>query len=440
VSEQPTFNTEVFCNQYLPAGAGVVDAIVTVTAASASASGASAPAPRSGGSGRSGAPTAAQVIMVDCSGSMGYPASRMAEAKRATAAAIDALRDGVAFAVIAGRNDGSMAFPRVAKLVVASPETRTDAKKFVARLSAEGGTAMGQWLRLANKLFADHTADVKHAILLTDGRNQHETAEQLAAVLRGCEGKFVCDSRGVGEDWSGSELRTIASALLGTADGLPDPTGLTADFTAMTEHAMGKAVADVSLRVWTPAGATIQFVKQAFPHVEDLTARRREVSARIGEYPLGAWGAESRDYHVSVKVNPGGVGEEMLAARISIVAADEVLAQSLVLASWTDDTALSTRINPRVAHYTGQAELAEAIQDGLAARDAGDIETATSKLGRAVQLAEETGHEDTAKLLAKVVDVVDARTGTVRLRQKVAAVDAELANVRSVKTIRVKNS
>jgi hypothetical protein len=203
---------------------------------------------------------------------------------------------------------------------------------------------------------------------------------------------------------------------------------------------MGKAVGEVSLRLWTPAGASVRFVKQAFPHVEDLTARRREVSARIGEYQLGAWGAESRDYHVSVQLPPGAVGEEMLAARISLVSGDEVLSQSLVRAVWTDDTALSTRINQRVAHYTGQAELADAIQAGLAARDAGDVETATAKLGRAVQLAEESGHTDTAKLLSKVVDVVDARTGTVRLRQKVAGVDAELANVRSVKTVRVKSS
>ena len=92
-----------------------------------------------------------------------------------------------------------------------------------------------------------------------------------------------------------------------------------------------------------------------------------------------------------------------------------------------------------MAHYTGQAELAEAIQAGLAARDAGDVDTATAKLGRAVQLAEESGHTETAKLLGKVVEVVDVRTGTVRLRRQVAGVDAELANVRSVKTVRVKN-
>jgi VWA domain-containing protein len=426
MSQQPTFHAEVFHNQYLPAGAGVVDAVVTVTATGADA-----------GGGGTSAPRLAEVIMVDCSGSMSDPPTKMVEAKRATAAAIDALRDGVAFAVVAGRFDAAMVFPSTPGLVVASATTRASAKAAVARLDASGGTAMGRWLHLANELFARHPSDVRHAILLTDGRNQHETPEALAGVLRACEGQFRCDSRGIGSGWSGTELRTIASALLGTADGLADPAGLADDFLAMTESAMGKAVASATLRLWTPAGSTIRFVKQVFPHVEDLTARRSEVSARMGDYPLGAWGAESRDYHVQVAVPPGGVGEEMLAARVNLVVGDETLAQSLVLATWTDDTALSTRINPRVAHYTGQAELAEAIQEGLAAREAGDVETATAKLGRAVQLAEESGHQDTAKLLARVVDVVDASTGTVRLKEKVAGVDAELANVRSVKTIRV---
>jgi hypothetical protein len=174
--------------------------------------------------------------------------------------------------------------------------------------------------------------------------------------------------------------------------------------------------------------------------MEDLTGRRKDVSARIGDYPTGAWGAEHRDYHISIQVPANAVGEEMLAGRASLVAGDQVLAQSLILANWTDDMALSTQINPRVAHYTGQAELAAAIQEGLAARDAGDVDTATTKLGRAVQIAAESGHDDTAKLLRRVVDVVDERTGTVRLKQGVTGVDAELANVRSVKTIRVKKA
>ena len=51
---------------------------------------------------------------------------------------------------------------------------------------------------------------------------------------------------------------------------------------------------------------------------------------------------------------------------------------------------------PGVAHYTGQAELAEAIQEGLEARKQGDEDTATAKLGRAVALAHAAGNEDTA--------------------------------------------
>src|SRR6185369_1465016 len=175
-----------------------------------------------------------------------------------------------------------MAYPDDAQLVVASKKTRAEAKAAVRRLTASGGTAMGQWLDLARTLFADSAAELKHGILLTDGHNQHETAEQLDAILRACEGRFLCDSRGVGEDWSGTELRTIASALLGTADGLPDPTELVDDFRSMTEAALGKGFAEVALRLWTPVGSTIRFVKQAFPHVEDLTGRRRDVSARVG--------------------------------------------------------------------------------------------------------------------------------------------------------------
>jgi hypothetical protein len=424
VSTTPQFTAEVDHNEYLPEGGRVVDAILTVTA--------------EGLSPRASAPSAAQVIMVDTSGSMAMPNTKLIAAKRATAVAIDTLRDGVAFAVIAGSALARMVYPWDARMVPATAQTRAEAKAAVAALQADGGTAIGRWLHLANQLFAAQPAEVKHAILLTDGRNQHERPEQLRQVLDGCEGRFVCDARGIGGDWVADELRLVASRLLGTADGLEHPDELPAAFRTMTEAVMGKAVAGVSLRLWTPAGATVRSVKQVFPQVEELTGRRVPVSARIGDYPTGAWGAESRDYHISVEVEPGAVGEELLAARVSLLGDGQVLTEKLVLARWTDDTGLATRINPQVAHYTGQAELAAAIQEGLRARDDGDVATATAKLGRAVQLADESGHRETAKLLARVVEVVDAATGTVRLKQQVSGVDAELTNVRSVKTVRVK--
>jgi hypothetical protein len=429
----PEFQLEVFQNEYLPAGAREVNAIVTVTATG----GTDSSAMRSGNTGN--ASNAAVVIIVDTSGSMHVPPTKMSAAKTATMSAIDTLRDGVAFAVVSGTDTARLVYGQGGQLARANAQTKAEAKKIVNTLRANGGTAMGQWLKLADTLLAPHPGALRHVILLTDGQNMHETPRQLARTLRDVTGHFVCDCRGVGTDWQVSELRQIADTLLGSVDIIPEPSGLEADFRAMTETAMGKAVADVALRLWTPQGATIKFVKQVEPSLADLTGRRVESAPRSGDYPTGSWGDESRDYHVCIEVNPAGIGDRMLAGRVSMVIpeANEVLGKGQILAVWTQDEALSTKINPAVAHYTGQAELASAIQEGLEARKAGDVERATAKLGRAVALATESGHTDTAKLLARVVDVEDARTGTVRLKRTVETVDEMTLDTRSTVTKRV---
>ncbi|QEU85790.1 vWA domain-containing protein [Streptomyces viridosporus] len=441
-SNVPQFSVDVYQNEYLPEGAGEVNAIVTVTATGGGTIGSAVAAPHLYSPGRG--PSAAVVLMVDCSGSMDYPPTKMRNARDATAAAIDALRDGVHFAVVGGTHVAKEVYPGAGRLAVADATTRDQAKQALRRLSAGGGTAIGTWLRLADQLLASADVAIRHGILLTDGRNEHESPEDLRAALDACAGRFTCDARGVGTDWEVKEVTAVASALLGTADIVADPAGLAADFTRMMETAMGKEVADVSLRLWSPVGSTVKFVKQVAPTVEELTDRRTEAGPRAGDYPLGSWGDESRDYHVCVEVPPAQLGQEMLAARISLVipqpdgGAQSLGAQGLVRAVWTDDLAASTSINPQVAHYTGQAELAEVIQEGLDLRKAGDVGGATAKLGRAVQLASVSGNADTAKLLAKVVDVVDAATGTVRLKAKVEEADEMTLETRSTKTVRVK--
>ncbi len=242
----------------------------------------------------------------------------------------------------------------------------------------------------------------------------------------------------MGSDWEVAELRRISTALLGTVDIVADPSHLAGDFEMMMREAMGKSLADVVLRVWTPQGADIQFLKQVAPEIVDLTPSRQPISELAGEYPTGAWGNEWRDYHLSIRVKPGVVGDEVLAGRVSVVVAGEVVGQALIQAVWTDDAALSTRINRQVAHYTGQQELAEAIQEGLEARKNGDPDTAVVKLGRAVQLADESNNQEMAELLARVVDVDDAATGRVRLKGRVQAEDEMTLDTRSTKTARVR--
>ncbi|MGE9692297.1 MULTISPECIES: vWA domain-containing protein [unclassified Streptomyces] len=432
--EGPRFEVEVYQNPYLPEGSGEVHAVVTVTA-----TGGGTGALTAAGRGQD----AAVALMVDCSGSMQYPPSKLHHAKEATGAALDTLRDGTRFAVIAGTHVAREVYPGGGALAVADDRTRAEAKQALRALTASGGTAVGRWLRLAERLLSQAPAAIRHGILLTDGRNEHEQPQELRAALDSCAGRFTCDARGVGTDWEVAEVTGIASALLGSADIVAEPEALTADFTRMMENVMGKEVADVALRLWTPQGAEPVFVKQVAPSVEDLTARRTEPAPRTGDYPTGSWGDESRDYHVCVRVPPAGLGQEMLAARVSLVVPETDgsatrLGHGLVRAVWTDDIAASTRLNPQVAHYTGQAELAGAVREGLEARKSGDQERATARLGRAVQLAHASGNEATAKLLAKVVDVVDAPAGTVRLKAKVTEADEMTLETRSTKTVRVR--
>ncbi len=419
------FVAEVFQNEFLPSGAETVDAIVTVRSSGGGASVASAT-------------EAVQMIIIDTSGSMTEEGGRkMRAARDATSAAIDTIRDGVHFAVVGGNGGAYMIYPHEG-LAVSDARTRAEAKERVARVEAKGGTAIGTWLQAAAYLAGLRPQAIAHAVLLTDGKNQHEESWVLDKSIAACVGLFQCDARGLGADWEIEELRRVASALLGTVDIIPRPEELEAEFTRLTQAAMGREVGSVALRLWTPKGSNIEYVKQVAPTLEDLTSSAQAQNPLTNDYPLGAWsGDEERDYHVRIKIPVGAIGDERLAARVMLVIDGADQPAALVRAVWTDDERLSTRINREVAHYTGQAELADVIAEGLAARDSGDQATATVKLGRAVQIAHEAGHQDTVRLLQKVVEVDDVASGTVRLKRDVNRTDEMALDVRSTRTVRV---
>ncbi|MBK8076050.1 MAG: VWA domain-containing protein [Kineosporiaceae bacterium] len=422
------FTADVFQNEFLPDGGTDVHAVVTVTCSGA------------GEAGRGEGGEAAEIIIVDTSGSM--QGDKIIAAQTAAAAAVEQILDGTWFAIVAGTDGANRVFPypnAETAMVMMEPGARAEAKRAVGRLVAGGGTAMGSWLRLAKRIFESMPrATQRHAILLTDGRNQSEQPEVLAASVRDAQGVFQCDCRGAGVDWDVAELRGVATALLGTVDLIPDSASMPRVFAELMQQAMSRGVADAQLRVWAPQGAQVLFVRQVAPQVEDLTGRRIDVNALTAGFPTGAWGDESRDYHVAVRLPAKPIGSEQLAARVQLVVRDQVVASSLVKALWSDNDALTTRINPEVAHYTGQAELAEAIQAGLAARSAGDEATARLKLGRAVQLAEATGNAEATTRLKKVVDVEDAVTGKVALKRNVDRLDEMALDTSSTKTTRVK--
>jgi hypothetical protein len=420
------FTAEVYQNEFLSDGGTDVHAIVTITCTGAGVAG------QTGGG-------AAEIVIVDTSGSMGEVNIRAA--KQAAVAAIDQVIDGTWFAVIAGTHEARMAFPAGVELTMAQMDSpaRAAAKSAVSMFRADGGTAMGTWLTLAARVFSTVPGlGQKHAILLTDGENQHETPEKLTTAIEAARGQFQCDCRGVGSNWQVAEVRRIAQALLGTVDIIPTGAQMAAEFESLMRQSMGRGVASATLRVWAPQGAQVLFVRQVGPTVEDLTSRRQEINALTGGFPTGSWGDESRDYHVAIRLAAKGIGQEQLASRVQLALGDKVVAQALVKAKWSNDDTLTTRINPAVAHYTGQTELADVIQEGLAAKAIGDDATATAKLGRAVQLAAETGNDEATAKLKKVVDIDDPNAGTVRLRRSVDKLDEMALDTSSTKTTRVK--
>ncbi|MGI8551714.1 MAG: VWA domain-containing protein [Dehalococcoidia bacterium] len=421
------FTFEAFQNRNLAPDQDRVDAILSLTAGSAAAS------------------DSRDVVIgfiVDTSDSMA--GDRIDSVKQAVNQAVKLLDESVSFFVVTFQNEAQVASP----VMLATRDNKVAAAQRLYGLKAYGGTAMSQGLAMARALFARVPDAIHQAIFLTDGKNESERARDVTAELERCAGQFECDCWGVGTDWKVGEVQEIARALLGKASLIPDPSGIQAAFGAAVQKAQAKAIKDVRLRLWTPVGTAVVFCKQVNPTIEDLTQKAMPVSAQVREYFTGTWASgEARDYHVSLRVKPGRIGEEMLAGRSSLVyqqagaggwvEQEEKSPAGRMFATWTADDALSSRQDDHVAHYTGQDELAQAIQQGLQKREQGDEVAATQLLGRAVQLAHQSDNPEMTTRLKKVVDVIDAGQGTVRLKRNVskeAQMDLELESTTTRRT------
>lgn len=416
------FSIESFYNPHLALGATRLDAVLSVTA--------------SGGAATVNAPGGQKGILFvfDVSGSMG--GDKLAMGKLAIRRCIDMLEPSSYFGVIAFSDNANVIVP----LVPADPRNKARAHAEVQQLRAGGSTAMSNALQAAQRQFANAGDMIGFVQFVTDGENNQEDRPRLLSVIKSCEGTFQCDCWGVGTSWRPDELRQISGALLGTADAVPRPEYLEQHFQKALENALSKTVADVRLRLQTPRTSRIVSVKQMSPEIANLTALAKRVDEKLLDIPLGAWGSENREYHVVFEVDTQPEGEELMACRPKVVFArdgqDVVIDGPRIVAAWTTDETLSTRISPQVAHYTGQEELADSIREGLDAKARGDVDQATMLLGRAAKIAIQSGNEEVTQRLKKVVDVIDPDQGTVRLRagnDRGAELELDMGGTRTVR-------
>ncbi|MBL1099451.1 VWA domain-containing protein [Streptomyces coffeae] len=417
-------------NKYLPAAAGPTEmhAVIVVEA-----QGLGPAAART---------TASQVIVIDCSGSMSWPHTKIAAARRATATAVQLLRDGTRFAIVQGTERADVVYPPGGGMAVASADTRAAAARAAAVLPAVGGTAIGSWLDLARRLHLERPAAIRHTLLLTDGRNEHDPPGYLHQVLGDCAPHFICDARGIGDGWDATELREIVRRLHGRADAVLEDSALTAAFEEMVSASMAKALAGVRIRVRSRAGGRIGFVKQLHPTRVDLTAEGTRPDARTWECRTDAWGDEVREFHVCVLADPGGdpAGEDVELAVVELALDGDTgpapPEPRSVLVQWTDDVLLSSRVDPRLLHYGADADLGRAITAGCDAYEAGEREEARRQWALAVRLAHQLGSGKTLSRLRGLVDIVDAATGTVRIRETVRPLDLNSVLIVSDESVR----
>ncbi|MEY9928144.1 hypothetical protein ABH926_002778 [Catenulispora sp. GP43] len=359
-------------NEYLAAGGREVHAIVSVSTAD---SGSGAPTHAIAGAaarradrsyGTKPAPVAAAdgppsvVFIADCSRSLAEP-GRLAGVKAALHAGIDGLPEGARFAVIAGRADSQAVYPEDGGTEPVTAASRAAAKAAVDRLTAYGGREIGLWLSRAARMFALGSGPVRHAIIIVNGRDEGLHPSRLAMTARACTGLFTADCLGLGDDWDVHEMRLVSEQLSGTVALVAEPAALPEAVHEATVGAAAKRVADVELSVWTPSGAVIRYVKQVDPVLRDLTDNRIPGDAvRTVGFPTGAWGPETRTFHICVEVAPGELGQEKLAARVQLTArgpeAVEVLGEGKIRAVWVDDETLVMRVVSKVGPYAGQAE------------------------------------------------------------------------------------
>lgn len=213
------FTIEIGAMRDLAVGADRVEALITVKAspglladpsvadmAVASAAAADAAGAR-----------LAEVLIMDRSMSM-QADNKIPEASRAACAAIDALPDGALLGIIVGNHRARPLYPAAGGLAVVSADAWTDARQRVMALLPDGGTRIGRWLTAAAGAFAAVSAagGVRHAVLCTDGKNEHETLAKLDAAL--ARARTGSPARcGFGQDWDYREVRRVADALGGEA-------------------------------------------------------------------------------------------------------------------------------------------------------------------------------------------------------------------------------
>ncbi|WP_341531203.1 VWA domain-containing protein [Nostoc sp. UHCC 0302] len=156
-------------------------------------------------------------LILDHSGSMNGRA--LENVKKAATRLVDKLKNGDRLSIVA--------FDHRAKVLVPNQtiEDPEHIKQQINRLTADGGTAIDEGLRLGIEELAKGKKDtISQAFLLTDGENEHgDNNRCLKFAQLAASYNLTLNTLGFGDNWNQDVLEKIADAGLGTLSYIQKP-------------------------------------------------------------------------------------------------------------------------------------------------------------------------------------------------------------------------
>jgi hypothetical protein len=118
-----------------------------------------------------------------------------------------------------------------------------------------------------------------------------------------------------------------------------DISGLTDDLLSMITPFTDGILAKPTLRLWTPEGSEVAFVRQVAPTLVDMTAASTDAGPGTRDYPLGIWGVESHEFHIAVSLPTRRAAVDVIGTRAGIVCwntagQEETVAQATISPRW----------------------------------------------------------------------------------------------------------
>jgi uncharacterized protein YegL len=284
-----------------------------------------------------------------------------------------------------------------------------------------GGTAMSTGIRRALAAQTQVRGDIaRYGIFLSDGQNTESESRLVAAVSEAADAHMHLCAYGYGRDWNPAQLTKMAQITQGwMPKAVPNPEDLREEFNSLVIRMSKTVASDVVLHLWTPAGARILSLSQAYPDwVKGEAAPLGDDHTWVVPVPPMS-AKDHRDFIVHVEL--ASVGARVVACKPSVLyaAGGQRIEEKGDQSTWmilqqTNDAAQINQVNPVVAGYLGQGQLAASTRAMTEALAAGDQAAAERHRTEALEIAQAVGNRAMTQVLE------DAGSGS-EVAQKTAA-------------------